>query len=660
MKKFLIHIIITSIIGFLAMQSGYSQNAGVVEFHGIVKSKSFPVSKCLIKVYENNRLTQHKKTLANGYFKLDLFLNSSYEIEFSKEGKVPYRIELSTVVPGTGNEYIKSKILAISLKDLSFDTDFNTSTYTEYSINLDGKFKKGKTITKVPTVANNNSAGTTIISDANSEEAKLAAQEIIMKAKIEAEKIIEEANKNKNTIDERIRKLRLKEDSIGRVASKKVFTENPDIETENISAEKLAELEAKNEELKKLLAKDNLVADDSLLIMENRLVAKEMLFEDLKKQLESAETSSDSTEMLRLRSVISKLEPELKAIRVETEKLSNITKLNQAKLNERNLQLLIVAAAVLFLLILAFILFRMFANKKKSNKNLAVINTKLADKNTEITKQKEEIEKQGKALETSYEEIKSSINYASTIQNAMLPDKQDLQRVLNAFILFRPKDVVSGDFYWSTTLPATETSTEKKFIAAVDCTGHGVPGAFMSMIGNRLLNEIVNERKINSPARILEELDKGIVHSLKQETSSNKDGMDVCLCRVENLPNGQTQVLFCGAKRPLFHYIKATRKVERLRGTRKSIGGIAKRPVPFIDQSFIFNQGDEIFLCSDGIIDQNNPARESFGTKRFTSLIQLIAGKSATLQRNMVNDALVKFMDNEEQRDDIIVIGVKN
>jgi len=170
--------------------------------------------------------------------------------------------------------------------------------------------------------------------------------------------------------------------------------------------------------------------------------------------------------------------------------------------------------------------------------------TKLKEAEQEISEQRDELGRQNEA-------IKDSIRYGLTIQQAMLPTRQALDRFADNFVLFKPKDIVSGDFYWYARLERREGFCEKHFIAAIDCTGHGVPGAFMSMIGNRLLNEIVNERKTTDPAEVLDLLDQGVVKALKQETSENSDGMDVCLCRVDRLDDGGSKVFFSGAKRNL-------------------------------------------------------------------------------------------------------------
>ncbi len=170
--------------------------------------------------------------------------------------------------------------------------------------------------------------------------------------------------------------------------------------------------------------------------------------------------------------------------------------------------------------------------------NLLEINDEMKLKNAELFQQKEEIQAQSDNLQDAYEEINeknehiiASVRYASTIQTAILPFEERMKKYLDIFILYSPKDIVSGDFYWFIHLPAKNEFSEKKFIATVDCTGHGVPGAFMSMIGMQLLNKIVSEDKILNPAEILLKLHKGIIYALKQEKTENSDGMDVCLCK---------------------------------------------------------------------------------------------------------------------------------
>jgi len=204
-----------------------------------------------------------------------------------------------------------------------------------------------------------------------------------------------------------------------------------------------------------------------------------------------------------------------------------------------------------------------------------------------------------------------------------LPFQNEFDKLFENFIIFRPKDVVSGDFYWySEVKPDKESKDLIRFLAVVDCTGHGVPGAFMSMIGNTLLNEIVNSKKILETNKILIELDKNIKISLNQKKTGNMDGMDLCFCKFEIKENSY-KFQFTGAKNNLYFIKKQTKKVEWLKADRKSIGGIFKkqRKIEFTTQNINFQKGDLIYLSTDGFIDQNNFERKRIGTPKLIAIL---------------------------------------
>ncbi|MBN2521582.1 MAG: SpoIIE family protein phosphatase [Bacteroidales bacterium] len=256
--------------------------------------------------------------------------------------------------------------------------------------------------------------------------------------------------------------------------------------------------------------------------------------------------------------------------------------------------------------------------------------------------------------------IKSSIEYAKSIQNSILPTEKDLNKYLNYFIIFKPRDIVSGDFYWF--LPVvTQVEKEQLFFAVADCTGHGVPGAFMSLIGNRLLNEIVNQKRVLNPAQILELLNVGVSLALKQDQTDNNDGMDVCLCRFEKEINNRIKICFSGAKRPLYYYKKSNNKIEILKGDRKSIGGIrAKRSKLFYtNKELIMEKEDIIYLSSDGFVDQNAPNRKKFGTYKLLNILENIKDDPLEKQKEKLEKEIMTYMENTEQRDDITLIGLK-
>ncbi|MCS6809123.1 MAG: tetratricopeptide repeat protein, partial [Bacteroidota bacterium] len=255
-------------------------------------------------------------------------------------------------------------------------------------------------------------------------------------------------------------------------------------------------------------------------------------------------------------------------------------------------------------------------------------------------------------LEQLTNKIRENIAYARTIQQAVLPTEQELcERLGEYFVLYRPMEIVSGDFYW---MQHTEFAT---LVAVVDCTGHGIPGAFMSMIGNDLLNQIVLEKNITNPAWILTELHYAVRQVLRQtnDLSSNQDSMDMCLCRID-----ETGVTFAGARRPL--YIVQSGEIIILEGNTKPIGGFQREPRRLFSAQRVNFPTDTslmLYLTTDGFADQHNPDREKFGTQRLTALLKDIAYHDATTQYAMLLHALEQHQGSAQQRDDITVLGIR-
>lgn len=280
-------------------------------------------------------------------------------------------------------------------------------------------------------------------------------------------------------------------------------------------------------------------------------------------------------------------------------------------------------------------------------------------KNEELMLQKEEIESQRDELDHRNKQTKASIEYAQTIQQAILPTFDLLSSYFHCFVLFRPKDVVSGDFYWFTQVTNPD-GTQKQFIAVVDCTGHGVPGAFMSMIGNRMLSEIVNERRIYNPATILTTLSDMLNKVLKQNANDSFDGMDVSLCSIEQITKERYLVTFAGANRPLAYHRQGAASISVIRGNRKSIGGI----LPNIDASFENHlvdlvAGDTLFLFTDGFSDQNNKFGKKFTTPKLYSLLMAYINEPMSSIGVALESALDAHRGSVSQRDDITVVGLR-
>ena len=303
------------------------------------------------------------------------------------------------------------------------------------------------------------------------------------------------------------------------------------------------------------------------------------------------------------------------------------------------------------------------AEKDIKNRNEQISNQReiLLLQNEEIQSQRDMMEEQRDELERQNNHVQASMRYASTIQEAFFPITENMQKNLDYFLLFKPKEIVSGDFYFYTPVRNTIGVVTKYVIAVVDCTGHGVPGAFMSMLGSRLLNEIVVEKKVSSPARILEMLDKGVMKQLKQKSNENNDGMDVALCAIERQTTGNSIVTFAGARRPIFRYSIKENELIQIKGERRPIGGtqFSEYSIDFVNHTFMTSPGDMLYLTSDGIVDQLSPVGKKLGTKRFLNLLSNIAHESLPLQQEIIETELSEHMKYEEQLDDITVLGIR-
>ncbi len=307
--------------------------------------------------------------------------------------------------------------------------------------------------------------------------------------------------------------------------------------------------------------------------------------------------------------------------------------------------------------ILALILWTAYRIRVNSvEKRSQVLEEKVGDRTREIISKNKEIEFKNEELAIRNKQLEDSINYGKKIQQAILPNIESLRAHFNeAEILFLPRESVSGDFYWYGS--RIINGTLNHFLAVVDCTGHGVPGAFMSLIGARALNFLINERKMDSPAEILHELNDEIVKSLKQKSTGNYDGMDVILIRISQFEDDY-KICFAGAKRP-FIYIDNEEKLHVLKGDRKSIGGYKNLDKKFEEYELILEESTKIYLTTDGFQDQNNIDREKFGKTRFFELLQEQNQNELFMQFAGLSSELALYMQGTEQRDDITVLGVK-
>ncbi|MCK5644359.1 MAG: SpoIIE family protein phosphatase, partial [Gammaproteobacteria bacterium] len=379
---------------------------------------------------------------------------------------------------------------------------------------------------------------------------------------------------------------------------------------------------------------------DSINIKEMDLVDKIRLLGNQENRVRERETeinalNSDIAEKekeIRDRSQV--IEKQLDDIVLQTAMMKEQQKiLDSQKIQIERQKIILLFFLILSVLILGlgFMSYRAYQIKRRANRILEEKNRVIQDQKSDILNQKEEIQTQRDKLqevnikiERQNENITDSIYYALTIQQAMLPDLDEMEKLFEGFIIYMPKDIVSGDFYWFTQQGRKKSSEKSYYFAVVDCTGHGVPGGFLSMIGSRMLYAIVNEHKIYQTDEIIEHMDKRIRQALNQQKTDNDDGMDICLCKItrqgDDENDSNVYLSFSGARRSLF-LIRQGKEVEVIRGDRRTIGGKHFNPNPFSKNELALKRGDRIYLTSDGLMDQNSPEREKFGTKRFIAFL---------------------------------------
>jgi len=323
----------------------------------------------------------------------------------------------------------------------------------------------------------------------------------------------------------------------------------------------------------------------------------------------------------------------------ETEKKeSEIGRLNlqneaqTARSKQKDTLIYFFVTGFILVLIIVFVVYRQYRLTQETNR--------------EIANQKLIVENQNK-------EITDSINYARQIQQAILPSSELIARALkNFFILYKPKAIVSGDFYFFAQ------SKECSILAAVDCTGHGVPGAFMSMIGHNLLTQIINEKGLSEPSEILNQLHRGVRNALQQDTekSENRDGMDLALIAIRN---DFSRIDFAGANRPL--YLIRDSELTEIKGDKYPIGGLQyEQERKFTSHSVTLKPGDSVYIFSDGYADQfGGDKGKKFMVKNLQRALKDVFALNLPEQKQRLDATIEQWRGDHEQIDDILVIGVR-
>lgn len=313
--------------------------------------------------------------------------------------------------------------------------------------------------------------------------------------------------------------------------------------------------------------------------------------------------------------------------------LKQASEIQELKNKRKSFYITVLAGIALIILVITYLLF-------KQNKIRQLTNDKLKEQNKIISEKKLEIEQ--------------SIEYAKGIQTAFLPSKDELNLLIKEnFIYYKPKDVVSGDFYWY----LINEEQNGLLLACADCTGHGVPGALMSMVGINILQQLSVERKMHSPGLILKYLNAEIKNSLKQNSdqSTQRDGMDVAMIHLDLTSRKLT---YAGANRPL--YIVRNGEVIEHKATKHAIGGFTKYDQTFDEVKIELKKDDLICLSTDGFADQfGGPEAKKFMTKNLKALLVKIAHLSAAEQMAELETVFNNWKGRHGQIDDVCVIGIK-
>jgi serine phosphatase RsbU (regulator of sigma subunit) len=356
------------------------------------------------------------------------------------------------------------------------------------------------------------------------------------------------------------------------------------------------------------------------------------LFLEAKDSLYSMESLRSTKEM----SV--KFETEMKELRIDG--LEKESKIKQVELEKEQLQsksqkrvIWSIGIGLLFSIIFTMIAIRGYVQKKRANKI--------------ITQQKEEVEQQKEIIEEAHQEITDSITYAKRIQSAILPPTKVVKEYLQeSFILYKPKDIVAGDFYWM------EHKDDKVLFAAADCTGHGVPGAMVSVVCNNGLNRAVREHGLSVPGEILTKTREIVIQEFEKSDEEVKDGMDIALCSLEG-----NKLEYAGANNPL--WIIRNGEIMETKANKQPIGKF-DNPEPYTTHTFKLQKGDSIYIFSDGYVDQFGGEKgKKFKARAFRELLLSIQDKSMEEQKTMIDNAFEDWKGSLEQIDDVCVIGVR-
>ncbi len=406
--------------------------------------------------------------------------------------------------------------------------------------------------------------------------------------------------------------------------------------------------------------------------------------------LAEAEVSEKEKQLRHAEDSLEQVEELTREKQMEIDLLNKQKKIKEIALKEKEARLKnealirnIIIGGLAVAILMFIIILRGYRQKREANRQLAIQNVEIEQRNREISVQRDRVQAKSaevsealQKIEKQNKDIKNSIAYAHRIQNAMLFGQENLRKHLpESFIFLRPRDIVSGDFYWfheghsmskvtkfllnnnlnNNDVDQHDEESKKFTLAAVDCTGHGVPGAFMSMIGFNLLNEIASKGS-KSANKILNMLHTAVRNALRQESTDNRDGMDMALCVIDK---GAKKIDFAGAKNPLV-YIQDG-KLNIIKGDRMPIGGIQRESKRrFKHHTIEITKPTTCYIFSDGFQDQfGGPKGRKFMKKNFHHLLLSIHQKSMDEQKKILEEKYDEWKGKNRQVDDVLVIGFR-
>ncbi len=371
---------------------------------------------------------------------------------------------------------------------------------------------------------------------------------------------------------------------------------------------------------------------------------KEIIVVQMKEVQIQKDTLAKQKEKISLQ--ISEIDQQLQRITEQDNKI----KVQLEAIEKQKLVLYFVLFALLLVSILGYYIYRGYRIKKEAN-------IRLEEKNRTISMQKDEIEQQrdlaaAQRDQIAYQKkhITDSIMYAKRIQTALIPSLELFSDKLEHFVLYKPLAIVSGDFYWVSTIE------KKQIIICADCTGHGVPGAFMSMLGVTLLNEIVNGKHIFMPDQIIENLRQGVIRSFNQVVDEDtvKDGMDIAVCMVDF---EKDKLYFSGANNPL--YLIRAGELVHYRGDKMPVA-IHYRMQPFTLHEIEITKGDKFYIFSDGFVDQfGGPKQKKFMSNQFKEKLVALDDVPMIKQAERLNEIFEEWRGDSPQVDDVTLMGVR-